>query len=329
MAQEPATRRSGLWLAAAAVVVLLAPQVGFAAHVPTEVTFGRVMRLLETEHPKLDLSEGSFHKRFTFTMGNGPKMPPAGLRRFPAIGGYIQATVVRNDSSHAVVLLLPEGDCAYYTFDGKRGFLALVDGAHPRKILYSVHGGIVVYGLLTKRMLKHLNLSGSEMFMVTSSDRPRMFLRLFSFIKDKMAIADDIHFQSFRSPILDIGWLHAGAAYSMHIGFNAQAGAVFPIRDVDLILRKNGHVETTGWIKTGNRANHSPVVIHRVSGLRANSGLPWMRTSVARIFSYSLHSVYVKPKDVSRKIKFLKLRRRFIRWVTTKDPILQRKDRGK
>ena len=321
-------------LVAAALAVVVAVVVAntlrrtFAAQVSEDTPFGTVMRIIMETHPRLGMSRGSHRNRFCFSIGDGPKFPPAGVENFPVTGGFIQAEVLRKGNAHAALLLLPEGDCAYYTSDGKQSFLALADSSHPKTILYSLHGGIIVYGILTKPAFKKRQLLDSEMFMITTSDSPRMFLRILGFIKAKMFISNQIHFRSRPTPTLDLNWSHSGEAYSMYTDFTVRAGAVLPIRHVHLICRKSGKVVMVGWVRVGGGKNRGHVVIHRVAGLKARSDLPWKSATPTEILHDSLRSIHTSPGTVRLDTGYLALRRRFIRWATTSGVALPRKERG-
>ena len=309
------------WLPIIAVEFFtVALSIAYASPVPDYISFGKVTRCADGSHPWLGLSNKSPQKRFCFIIGDGPSLPPKGLLQFPIKGGFIQAEVRRDGPSHAALLLLPNGDCAYYTFNGKQSFLALADAAHPKTILYSPHGGIIVYGVFTKREFKKQGLLDSEMFMITTSDNPRMFLRIFGFIKAKMMISNQIRFRSQPTPKLDLSWPRPGGSYSMRVNFSPRADAVFPIQGVNLERRRRGKVEGVGWIYCrgiGDEKKGRHVVIHRVATIISHSRLPWKHATVSSILSDSMKSVYTNPKNVPFNNGYLVLRRRFIRWAIT------------
>lgn len=283
--------------------------------------FGKVLKLLSGRHPYLDLTQRSAMQSFHFTIGGAEKQaiqgPSSAFHRF-----FIEAHVVRDRNTRAVILHFGEG-YAYYASDGIHSFLAMVTPMDADHVLATKSGGISVGGFVTKQQATVLKLPGSDMFGVTMSRNPPIFLRVFGLIHARMLIARKIEFQALPRPLLFVKWIDdQNAVSTLRVSFNLGRNHLFPVRRFTMTQLKRGII-STAWISgIGEGVAPGEPFIHRIKDIEDRAELPWKNVSVMMLFHRFLNYMHYLTNTPPTSAEYLLLRRRFVNWAVTPDTAL-------
>lgn|GEM_PF-5525489 len=285
------------------------------------VNFGQVLKLLHGTHPHLDLTHRSAMQSFHFTIGATAKQEIKGsLSAFHPV--FVQAHVVRDRKKRAVILQFGEG-YAYYTSDGSHSFLAMADPTDANHVLAARGGGISAGGFVTKARAGALGLPGSDMFGITMSGEPPIFLRVLGFIRARMAVARKVTFRASPFPTLSLKWHHGEKAFlNLRATFDLDRNSPFPVRKFDVTQLKMGTI-STAWISgVGEGAVPGGPVIHSIKGIEGRARLPWKNVSVMVLFHRFLNCSRSLTGTPPPSKKYLMMRRNFIKWSMTPDAAL-------
>ena len=282
------------------------------------VVFGQVLKLLSGKHPYLDLTQGSAMQSFHFTIGAAAKQEIKGsLAAFHSI--FVEAHVLRDRKKTAVILRM--GDLyAYYTSDGSHSFLAMAAPNNADHVLASTSGGISAGGFLTNQRAGALGMPGSDIFGVTVSGKPPIFMRVLDLIHAKMLIANKVDFRALPLPTLSLRWQPGKKEFcSLHAFFDTRNAAPFPVRRFTMKQLKGGIV-STAWISgIGEGAAPGGPVIHRIKEIEDRAGLPWKNVGVMMLFHRFIKSANYMTGTPPASAKYFKMRKRFIKWTMTPD----------
>ncbi len=279
-----------------------------------EATFGKIWDILHGKRLRLDFTRQSATAQFHFKVVL-QKAVAAKNSRALALAACTQIEIVRDRSSIAMLLVLPNGAPFYYLHSGHDNVMATVGHEMPVRVLIAKHVRLDWMGIRTKNSDAKSGIQAdSEMTIEIGDAKPQISLRLFNYLRSVIRLNRSFSFMASPVPKIDAWWKRDGGNAETIVYFRMPPGTTYPISRVETITH-SGNLTRISRICIGaglGRSGQWPVV-RNAKDFGQRMGLPLANIGRMKMIADFIGSARTALSPPSSAC--LAVQKRFITWV--------------